>query len=105
MAPDHPSIEIVSRDRVVGYANAAREGAPQAEQIADRWHLLKNLGESLEALFRRVSPFAVPPSPSGDAEASEQDVPPASETPVPDTPALTPRENLPETVPFGRPLS
>ena len=89
---DHPSIEIVSRDRAVGYANAAHEGAPQAEQIADRWHLLKNLGESIEQLFRRVSPFAKPPSPDGDGEAPVQDVPSASAPSDPDTPALTPRQ-------------
>ena len=87
---DHPSIEVVSRDRAVGYAHAAREGAPQAEQIADRWHLLKNLGESVADLFRRVPPLADLPSPDGDAEAPVQDVPPASEPSATDT--LTPRQ-------------
>ncbi len=89
---DHPSIEVVSRDRAVGYANAAREGAPQAEQVADRWHLLNNLGESLEALFRRVPPFAEPPSPAGDAEASPPHLPSEEEPAGPDMPALTPRQ-------------
>lgn len=36
----HPEIEIVSRDRSTVYAEAVREGAPQAVQVADRWHLL-----------------------------------------------------------------
>jgi transposase len=43
----HPGVEIISRDRGGNYA----EGAPQAEQTTDRWHLLKNLGEALESFF------------------------------------------------------
>jgi len=39
---DHPNIEIVSRDRGAGYREAASKGAPQAIQIADRWHLIEN---------------------------------------------------------------
>jgi transposase len=44
----YPSIEIVSRDRSETYATAARLGAPQALQVTDRWHLLKNLSEALQ---------------------------------------------------------
>lgn len=45
---EHPGVEILSRDRSTEYAKAAREGAPQAEQVADRWHLLLNLRQMLE---------------------------------------------------------
>ncbi len=44
----HPDIQIISRDRGGIYAHAAREGAPQAIQIADRFHLLKNLVEMMQ---------------------------------------------------------
>jgi len=47
----HPEIRLVSRDRGGDYAAGAREGAPQAIQCADRFHLLKNLGEALEGLL------------------------------------------------------
>src|SRR6266566_6669883 len=40
---NHPEIEVVSRDRGEDYAAAARLGAPQARQVADRFHLAKNL--------------------------------------------------------------
>src|SRR6266700_2601430 len=44
---------VVSRDRGGTYASAAREGAPQATQCADRFHLMKNLGEAVEDLLAR----------------------------------------------------
>jgi len=44
----HPSIEIVSRDRFGLYARAAQRGAPHAQQVADRFHLLVNLQEAVE---------------------------------------------------------
>src|SRR5260370_18233982 len=44
----HPEIKLVSRDRGGDYATAARQGAPQAVQTADRFHLVKNLAEAVE---------------------------------------------------------
>jgi transposase len=49
----HPEIELVSRDRGGDYAAAGRYAAPQAIQTADRFHLLKNLGEALEGVLAR----------------------------------------------------
>jgi transposase len=50
----HPEIEIISRDRGSLYAQGAREGAPQARQIADRFHLLQNLRETIETQLSRA---------------------------------------------------
>jgi transposase len=44
---------VVGRDRGGAYASAAAQGAPQATQCADRFHLLKNLGEAVEDLLAR----------------------------------------------------
>ncbi|MDQ6738879.1 MAG: ISL3 family transposase, partial [Actinomycetota bacterium] len=48
---EHPGVAVVSRDRAQVYADGARRGAPDAVQVADRFHLLKNLGEALERLL------------------------------------------------------
>jgi transposase len=51
----HPGIEIVTRDRSQEYANATSVGAPQAIQVADRWHLLKNLGDALQQVLEKYA--------------------------------------------------
>jgi hypothetical protein len=49
----HAEIEVVSRDRGEEYAAAARKGAPQARQIADRYHLTDNLRDFIEEILAR----------------------------------------------------
>jgi transposase len=71
-------IEIVTRDRSRAYAEAIANGAPDALQIADRWHILKNLYEALERLLTRqhrlirqaVQPDSPPPQPAPESKPS-----------------------------------
>jgi transposase len=49
----HPEIDLVSRDRGKLFREAAIEGAPQAKQVVDRFHLQKNFAEALEKFFRK----------------------------------------------------
>lgn len=53
---EHPGVEVITRDRWSAFAQAAKEGAPQAQQVADRWHLLKNLREAVERVEDRFLP-------------------------------------------------
>jgi transposase len=49
----HPTVTTISRDRATAYQDGATTGAPQAEQVADRWHVLKNLTSAFEELLHR----------------------------------------------------
>ena len=63
-----PDIRVVARDRSTEYARGAGLGAPQAAQVADRWHLLANMRQAVErwlhgahAGLRRLPPIPGPP--------------------------------------------
>jgi transposase len=51
----HPGVEFVTRDRSSEYEAGITAGAPDAIQIADRWHLLKNLGEAVQRVLQSHS--------------------------------------------------
>lgn len=50
----HPEVDVVSRDRGGMYIDGATWGAPQATQVADRWHILSNLGDAVEEFLIRA---------------------------------------------------
>jgi hypothetical protein len=52
---DHPEIVTISRDRCGIYAEGAALGAPQSQQIADRFHLVLNLSATLERVLEERS--------------------------------------------------
>jgi transposase len=85
----HPGVELITRDRGGDYAVGAREGAPNALQVADRFHLVQHLGELVERVLRRhasalrqlrtvsssadpaASPATVPPRPEREAARAQ----------------------------------
>jgi len=48
---EHPGVEIITRDRATEYAEGARRGAPNAVQLADRFHILQNVREMVQRLL------------------------------------------------------
>ena len=53
---EHPGVEVIARDRASAYAEGARQGAPNATQVADRFHVFQNLRETLDQVFTTQSP-------------------------------------------------
>ncbi len=65
----HPAITVISRDRGGEYAAGARRAAPQATQVADRFHLLHNLGDVVRRVLSRHAPLVGRVRTPGDGPA------------------------------------
>jgi len=75
----HPGIEVIARDRASAYADAARLGAPDAVQVADRFHLVKNVGDALREVVDQKS-WALPNPPQQSAADQVELVLPTSKS-------------------------
>ncbi|WP_435250787.1 transposase [Streptomyces cucumeris] len=85
---ERPGAEIICRDRATAYTKAVKDAAPDAREVAERWHLLQNLSAAVEKTCHQYRNCL--------RKHSEEETEPSTQVPEP-PPMLLPPAELPRT--------
>jgi len=80
---EHPGVQVLVRDRAGAFADAGRQGAPDAVQVADRFHIVQSASQALDELLRgrrrRIEHATIHAEPMPTPTPAVPDRPPSKE--------------------------